>query len=123
MRFIGRKIAAIAIAVTFTAIGLPELARSEAGTVETRSTSLRTQFHAESKGLSGRYGYILMDAKTGKILDQRNADQSFIPASLSKIPTTLVALHALGKNHRFEFRYNRHRGRLAVSSKTIEAGS
>src|SRR5262249_29532857 len=35
--------------------------------------------------------YILMDAMTGKVLVEKNADQSLPPASLTKIMTTYVA--------------------------------
>lgn len=63
-----------------------------------------TEPHPESQGLSGHYGYVLMDADTGKILAERNADQQFTPASLAKIPTMLIALDTLGPTHRFETR-------------------
>ncbi len=51
-----------------------------------------------------RNGYILLDAMTGDVLSEDNADALFIPASLSKIPTTLKALDALGTDERFETR-------------------
>ena len=60
--------------------------------------------YQESHGLSGQYGYVLIDASTGKVLADHNADRSFIPASLAKIPTTLIALDTLGPKHRFETR-------------------
>ena len=50
------------------------------------------------------YGYILMDAATGHVISHENADNLFIPASLSKIPTTLMALSNLGAERRFRTR-------------------
>ena len=52
----------------------------------------------------GRYGYVLMDAKTGSVLMGRNEDAPFIPASLAKIPTALAALEWLGGKTRFKTR-------------------
>ena len=46
----------------------------------------------------------MIDADTGGILDQRRADELFIPASLAKIPTSLAALHVLDQNERFSTR-------------------
>lgn len=53
---------------------------------------------------TGRQGFVLMDAVTGEILSAHNADEAFIPASLAKIPTTLVSLATLGEEHRFTTR-------------------
>ena len=102
MRLFGLKSVAVAASITFISLGSSGLTSSFAGPAETRSTTSRIQIHPESKNLSGRYGYVLMDAQTGEILVERNADKRFIPASLSKIPTMLMALNALGTDHRFE---------------------
>jgi len=51
-----------------------------------------------------RNGYILMDAASGETLAQHNADALFIPASLAKIPTTLMTLNAFGLQRRFDTR-------------------
>jgi len=53
---------------------------------------------------TGRQGFVLMDAITGEVLSGHNPDESFIPASLSKIPTTLITLASLGEEHRFATR-------------------
>jgi len=98
------KIAALSLVCAMTPLAFPALTSAQAGPVETRTATVRLKFHSESKGLSGRYGYVLMDAQTGEVLAERNPDRSFIPASLSKIPTTLMALNALGTEHRFETR-------------------
>lgn len=47
-------------------------------------------------------GYLAVDLRDGAILEQRNADASFIPASVTKIPATVAALASLGWGHRFE---------------------
>ena len=98
------QIATLAITCSLAPFIQPTLTSAQAGPVETRSTSARLEFHPESKALSGRYGYVLIDALSGEVLSERNADRSFIPASLSKIPTALVALDTLGVDHRFETR-------------------
>lgn len=79
---------------------------AHANPLETRSTSHRaiSKVFAHKAIPSGRHGYILMDAETGIVLSARNADDLFIPASLAKIPTTLITLAALGTEKRFETR-------------------
>jgi len=47
-------------------------------------------------------GYIVFDPRDGAVLAERNADRPFIPASVSKIPTTVAALGVLGPEYRFE---------------------
>lgn len=55
-----------------------------------------------SARLSGVSGWILVDLHTGKVLDAHNADQTFAPASVAKLPTAAFALAMLGHDHRFE---------------------
>ena len=57
-----------------------------------------------SMGLTGVSGWILLDLETGAIVDQHNADQGFVPASVAKLPTAAFALDALGPAYRFETR-------------------
>ncbi len=49
----------------------------------------------------GRFGHVMMDAGTGAILDARDADAAFIPASTTKSLTTLAALATLPPTTRF----------------------
>lgn len=49
-------------------------------------------------------GYALIDGGTGKLLAQQNADTAFIPASVAKLPTAIVALATLGPDFRFATR-------------------
>ncbi|MEM9198027.1 MAG: D-alanyl-D-alanine carboxypeptidase/D-alanyl-D-alanine-endopeptidase [Pseudomonadota bacterium] len=51
--------------------------------------------------LSGRSGFALMDLETGRMLETEAAEQPFLPASVTKIPTALYALETLGPSHRF----------------------
>lgn len=53
---------------------------------------------------AGRSGYVLIDADSGAVLEQRGADDLFIPASLAKIPTSLAALHVLDPRERLSTR-------------------
>ena len=52
-------------------------------------------------GLTGRSGWMLVDLDTGKVLDRKNADNGFAPASVAKLPTAAFALDAMGPDHRF----------------------
>lgn len=47
-------------------------------------------------------GFYAIDLETGAVLGQRNADAAFIPASVTKVPTTVAALATLGPGYRFE---------------------
>ena len=49
----------------------------------------------------GRFGFILLDANSGTVLDQAQPDDLFIPASLAKIPTTYAAMHVHGAAAQF----------------------
>ncbi|GMG83236.1 D-alanyl-D-alanine carboxypeptidase/D-alanyl-D-alanine-endopeptidase [Paralimibaculum aggregatum] len=55
-------------------------------------------------GLSGNVGWALADLATGEVIDSHEAERSFAPASVTKLPTALYALHELGAEHRFETR-------------------
>jgi serine-type D-Ala-D-Ala carboxypeptidase/endopeptidase (penicillin-binding protein 4) len=54
--------------------------------------------------LGGTIAYALADAKTGEILQSRQADQPMPPASVAKTLTSLFALEKLGAGHRFATR-------------------
>lgn len=54
----------------------------------------------------GRHGFILMDADTGEMLDGSGQDDFFIPASLSKIPTSFAAMQVHGRDARFATKIN-----------------
>ncbi|MCA1686443.1 MAG: D-alanyl-D-alanine carboxypeptidase, partial [Planctomycetia bacterium] len=51
---------------------------------------------------AGHWGLLVVDAKTGKTVYERNADQMFCPASVTKVFSTAAALADLGADHRFE---------------------
>ena len=60
------------------------------------------------EGLSKRFqiplsevGYLVVDAKTGQVLDQRQPKEPFVPASTIKVASTVAALVVLGPEHRF----------------------
>lgn len=57
---------------------------------------------AEAAGIArADWGYLVIDAKSGEILESRNADRGFPPASTAKLPTMIAALGVLGPTHRF----------------------
>jgi serine-type D-Ala-D-Ala carboxypeptidase/endopeptidase (penicillin-binding protein 4) len=49
----------------------------------------------------GEWGILVVDAATGKVLYEQNADKYFVPASNMKLFTTALALSKLGPNFRF----------------------
>lgn len=49
----------------------------------------------------GEWGVLVVDAKTGQVLFEQNADKYFVPASNMKLFTTALALATLGPNYRF----------------------
>jgi len=99
-RILLKHAAVLACALSFSSAAF-------AGPLDTRSNSARADIahgSAQNSSTGAPYGYILMDAASGEIISQLNADDLFIPASLSKIPTTLMTLNALGTERRFETR-------------------
>ncbi len=50
----------------------------------------------------GHWGILVVNAKTGRAVYERNADQLFAPASVTKLFSTSAALVDLGPNHRFQ---------------------
>ncbi|MEQ8321965.1 MAG: D-alanyl-D-alanine carboxypeptidase [Rhodospirillales bacterium] len=48
-----------------------------------------------------QWGYIVVDAETGSVLETRNGDTGFPPASTAKLPTMIAALGILGPTYRF----------------------
>ncbi len=46
-------------------------------------------------------GYLVFDPADGRVLASRNANRPFMPASIAKVPTTVMALEVLGPDHRF----------------------
>lgn len=46
-------------------------------------------------------GYLVVDARTGQVLEQRQPKEPFVPASTIKVVSTLAALVVLGHDHRF----------------------
>ena len=50
----------------------------------------------------GHWGVLVVDRKTGQTIYERNADQLFAPASVTKLFSTAAALVELGPSHRFQ---------------------
>jgi serine-type D-Ala-D-Ala carboxypeptidase/endopeptidase (penicillin-binding protein 4) len=49
-----------------------------------------------------RWGLLVVEAESGRVVYERNADQFFAPASTTKLYSCPSALHHLGPDHRFE---------------------
>jgi D-alanyl-D-alanine carboxypeptidase/D-alanyl-D-alanine-endopeptidase (penicillin-binding protein 4) len=50
----------------------------------------------------GHWGILVVDRKTGQTIYERDPDQFFAPASVTKVFSTAAALVELGPNHRFQ---------------------
>ncbi|MDX1540245.1 MAG: D-alanyl-D-alanine carboxypeptidase, partial [Geminicoccaceae bacterium] len=55
----------------------------------------------ERRAAGTEIGYILLDLRSGRALAEMNPDLPLIPASTAKIATAIVALDALGPEHRY----------------------
>ncbi len=51
---------------------------------------------------SGHWGLLVVDAKSGEVVYQKNADQLFCPASVTKVYSTAAAMTELGADFRFK---------------------
>ncbi len=49
----------------------------------------------------GDVGFLLVDLQSGKVLDEKSADQLFMPASVAKLATAYAAEQTLGADFRF----------------------
>ncbi len=56
----------------------------------------------------GHWGALVVERKTGEVLYERNADQLFAPASVTKLFSTAAALIELGPAYRFQTPVVRH---------------
>ena len=72
-------------------------ARGDEGLEERIAGVLKTPGYQD-----GHWGLLIVDAATGRTLYERNADQLFCPASVTKLYSTAAALVDLGADHRFQ---------------------
>ncbi len=57
---------------------------------------------------NGQWGLLVVDAKTGQVVFEKNADQLFCPASVTKLFSTAAAMTDLGPDYRFTTPVVRH---------------
>jgi serine-type D-Ala-D-Ala carboxypeptidase/endopeptidase (penicillin-binding protein 4) len=63
----------------------------------------RVQAVLDAPGFAnGHWGLLVVDRKTGETVYERNPDQFFAPASVTKLFSTAAALVELGADHRFQ---------------------
>jgi len=55
--------------------------------------------------LGGSVGFVVADARTGQVLEARNAGVALPPASVTKAVTALYAIDALGADYRFQTQF------------------
>jgi D-alanyl-D-alanine carboxypeptidase/D-alanyl-D-alanine-endopeptidase (penicillin-binding protein 4) len=74
-----------------------------ASTLSAQSLADAVKNFTSSPLLKGAHvGVLVMDAGTGKVMVEHNAEQLFIPASINKLATTALALQILGAEFRFQ---------------------
>lgn len=59
-------------------------------------------YKADKDLKNASYGFCILDAQSGKVIEEHNADMSLVPASTLKIVTTSAALGILGKNYTYK---------------------
>ncbi len=93
----------LAIVLTLLALGraLPALA----GTAPTPAQAAQRLGFSQSD-----LGYILVDVQSKTVLAEQNADQLFLPASVTKFVTAFAASQILGPDHRFTTLLYEHGG-------------
>jgi len=85
-----------------SALSVPIRAQEPAGPSGHDSLSRRVEAVLTTAGFqNGHWGVLVVDRKTGLTLYERNADQLFAPASVTKLFSTAAALVELGPSHRF----------------------
>lgn len=60
-----------------------------------------TTILSADQAAKGEWGVLVVDAKSGQLLFEQNADRFFVPASNMKLFTTSLALSTLGPDYRF----------------------
>lgn len=85
-------------AATFLLLGLlPAAAADRSPEINMKAVVLGGEY-----GLAADdFGYFVVDVDDGRVVAELNADKTFMPASVIKIPTTAAALEILGSGHRF----------------------
>ena len=91
-----RPPAMLALLAAVVLVGAPG-----ASAEETEGRPSDAELLAEHRFAPDNLGYLLWDLATTEVLEARAADEPFIPASVTKIPTTVAALTVLGHDHRF----------------------
>lgn len=86
------------ILVVLAAITTSTLARGAADSLGDRLDELMSS----GEFRSAHWGVMIVDAKTGETIFERNADRMFRPASVTKLFTTAAALVDLGGDFRFK---------------------
>jgi len=92
-----RRATLAGLAATVTALALP-------GRLMAQATAIRPASGSElvrAAALGGDVSYVVADAKTGRVLEARGADEAMAPASTAKAITSLYALETLGSDYRF----------------------
>jgi D-alanyl-D-alanine carboxypeptidase/D-alanyl-D-alanine-endopeptidase (penicillin-binding protein 4) len=78
-------------------------AATPASAISSDSLERRVEAEIRTPGfVRGRWGLLVADAKTGETVYERNPDEFFAPASVTKLFTVAAALAELGPNHRFQ---------------------
>ena len=72
---------------------------------------VRPERRALSADEESQFGFYLYDPITHDVLEKQNAEMNFIPASTSKVPTTVAALLILGGDYQFKT-YLAYRGKI-----------
>ncbi|QEH38083.1 D-alanyl-D-alanine carboxypeptidase precursor [Aquisphaera giovannonii] len=104
----GRALAALVLPMAVGLAGSPaaragEEARPPGAASEHPALERRLEEVLATPGYRhGHWGILVVDARTGKVVYERNPDELFAPASVTKLFSTAAALAELGADFRFE---------------------
>lgn len=95
-----RRGAIATLAGGFAAFALPRAAGAQGSRIAPPAVE---DLIAEAQ-LGGEVGFVVVDPRTGAVLESRAAERGMVPASTAKTVTTLYALETLGSGFRFPTR-------------------
>jgi D-alanyl-D-alanine carboxypeptidase/D-alanyl-D-alanine-endopeptidase (penicillin-binding protein 4) len=95
-RCVALSAAAVCLALAATPAAAKDAKKSNGKTASADTLIKRSKLPKSS------VGYVVIDAKTGKLLEGLLPDSGFIPASAIKAPTAVATIGILGADHRFQ---------------------
>ena len=98
-----KRLRLILVAGGLVLLGTAAWGQEPGRTSEHTALSRRIEAVVSTPGYQkGHWGILVVDRKTGEVVHERNADELFAPASVTKLFSTAAALIDLGPGYRFQ---------------------